>query len=229
MALIFEQFFDEDSFTFSYLLADSLSKECALVDTVRSHIEKYCHDLHSRGLTLKYLLETHIHADHVTATGGLKKLFPQALIAMHKDAGLVQDFLPLQDNTTLHLGSISVEVIFSPGHTDHSLSFYVNKDRILSGDTLLIDSCGRTDFQGGSSRAMYDTLQNLSKFDPGTLVYPGHDYKGRRVSNISEQLNTNPLLKLSLESFVVELESWKLPHPKHIAVAVPANLNCGLV
>lgn len=226
--LHFERFIDPETSTYTYLVADPKTKEAALFDTVKEHTSLYAERLRALGFQLKYLFETHVHADHITASGPLKALFPNAIIALSKEAGIKCDHAPLQDGDTLHIGSIPVRVFATPGHTRESITFLVNGNRLLTGDTLLIDSCGRTDFQAGDARAMHASLRKLAELPGETLVYPGHDYNGRHVSTLSEQKEKNRLLRMSPEEFETELKGWNLPPPKKIKESVPANLLCGL-
>ncbi|MCA2959296.1 MAG: MBL fold metallo-hydrolase [Silvanigrellales bacterium] len=224
----FERFVDAETNTYTYLVADPVSKDAALFDSVKEHTDTYAERLSALGFTLRYLFETHVHADHITASGHLKTRFPEAVIAISKDAGIACSHRALQEGEILMVGSIPVQVLATPGHTSESLSFLVDGNRLLSGDTLLIDSCGRTDFQAGDARAMHASLRRLAELPNETLVYPGHDYKGQHVSTIGEQKEKNPLLNLSEEAFLAELASWNLPPPKKIKQSVPANLTCGL-
>lgn len=228
-SLHFEQLFDEATSTFTYIIADKETRDAAIVDSVREHAESYASTVEERGYRLKYLIETHIHADHITANAWLRAKFPEATIALHGDAGVTGSILPLKEGSRLSVGKIEILVLATPGHTKESLSFLVNNEKLLTGDTLFIDSCGRTDFQAGDTRAMYESLKKLTKLGPDTLVYPAHDYKGRRVSSIAEQLTTNKLLSLSWEAFESELQSWNLPPPKRLQESVTANLKCGEV
>ena len=127
----------------------------------------------------------------------------------------------------LFLGSIEIQALASPGHTRESMCFLVDGNRLLTGDTLLIGSCGRTDFQAGDTRQMFESLQKMSHLPNETLVYPAHDYNGRRVSSIAEQKISNKLLKMNFNELKAEIESWNLQPPKRIAESVPANLHCG--
>ena len=224
--LIFEQFFDPDTSTYTYLVGDNASKEAALIDTVKEHADLYFAKLDSLGLKLVYLLETHVHADHGTANSLLANRFPNAKIAV-AHSGVKCEHTPLTDGMLLRVGNIEIKTLFTPGHTSDSVTFLVDGHRLLTGDTLFINSCGRTDFQAGSAVDMYQSLKKLAALPADTLVYPGHDYNSRFVSSIREQLETNKLLKLNEAEFCSELASWKLPPPKRIKESVPANLMCG--
>ena len=222
--IIFEQFVDAETSTYTFLIADPKTREAALVDSVRENVAVYKKRIQELGLTLRYLFETHVHADHVTGNALLQDHFPQAQVAVSEKANVKFPHLGLKDGSVLKVGEIEIQTIFTPGHTSESISFLVDGNRLLTGDTMFIDSCGRTDFQAGDSKSMYQSLRRLAALPPETLVYPGHDYNKRRVSSIAEQLQTNKLLSLSEAEFIAELDSWKLPPPKKIKESVPANL-----
>lgn len=222
--IIFEQYIDNETSTYTFLIADAKTREAALVDSVRENAASYKKRIEELGLKLTYLLETHVHADHVTANGILQDVFPQAQVGLSSKANVKFPHIPLSDDSVLKVGEIEIRTLFTPGHTSESISFLVDGNRLLTGDTLFINSCGRTDFQAGDSKLMYQSLKRLASLPPETLVYPGHDYNKRWVSSIAEQLQTNKLLSLSEEEFVAELESWNLPPPRKIKESVPANL-----
>lgn len=228
MNLHFEQLFDEATSTFTYLVADTETREAALIDTVREHTNRYISLIKAHQLNLKYLIETHIHADHITANSSLKQEFPNAEIAIQEKSGVLCPHLGLSDGQKLFLGNIEIQAIATPGHTQESMCFLVDGNRLLTGDTLLIGACGRTDFQGGNTRQMFESLKKISRMANDILVYPAHDYNSRRISSLSEQKATNKLLNLGFEEFKAEIDSWNLPPPKRIAESVPANLQCGV-
>lgn len=223
----FETFFHTETSTLTYLIACQETGEAALVDSVSEDASRYVERLTALGFRLRFLLETHLHADHVTAAGDLKRRYPGAELCLHESAPLQCPFTPLADEQTLSIGHIPVRVLYTPGHTSESVCYLVDASRLLTGDTLFIDSCGRTDFQNGSARALHESLKRLQGFPPDTLVYPGHDYKNRRVSSLGEQALTNRLLGLEASAFVAEVDGWNLPRPRHIDVALPANLRGG--
>lgn len=229
MTLVLKRFFETESCTYTYFVGDSIQKEGVFIDTVQKEKNIYSDYILKNNFTLKYLLETHVHADHITAAGPLKEMFPNATLALHKDSGVQCPFYGLSHGDTLNVGQISIQVLGTPGHTLDSVCYLINEYHLFTGDTLLIGSCGRTDFQSGSTAAMHKSLALLMELGDEVLVYPGHDYHGRHVSSIGEQRATNALLGLSLEAFTKELEGWKLPPPKHIHTAVPGNLLCGKV
>jgi sulfur dioxygenase len=222
--IIFEQYFDQDTSTYTFLIADPKTREAALVDSVRENVDSYKKRIEELGLNLIYLLETHVHADHVTGNGKLQDVFPNAKVALSEKANVKFDHVPLGDGSVVKVGDIEIKTFYTPGHTSESVTFLVDGNRLLTGDSMFIDSCGRTDFQAGDSKNMYQSLQRLAALPADTLVYPGHDYNKRWVSSIGEQLMTNKLLRMSEAEFIAELASWNLPPPRKIRESVPANL-----
>jgi sulfur dioxygenase len=227
--LVFERFVDPLTSTYTYLIGDSVSKDAALIDTVQDQSSRYIERIFALGLNLKYLFETHIHADHVTASQELLKVFPTAQIAVSHNANVACSSIRLRDKDVLYLGGVPVVTFETPGHTSESICFWVNEDRIFTGDTLFIDSCGRTDFQAGSSQQLFESLKRLMAFDSETKVFPGHDYQGQLESTIGLQKQSNPLVNLSKDEFVSELASWNLVPPAKLASCVKANLLCGAI
>lgn len=225
--LIFRQIFEPETSTYTYLIGDAQSREVAIVDSVREHFSVYVDLIERHNLTLTTLLETHVHADHVTANARLREVFASARIALSEAAQVTCEARRLRDGEEFRVGQITVKVFWTPGHTNDDLSFLVDGNRLLTGDTFFIDSCGRTDFQAGDSRRMFQSLGRLKVLPGETLLYPGHDYNKRRVSSLDEQLRTNALLSLTEEQFVAELASWKLNPPQKIKESLPANLRCG--
>ena len=222
--IIFEQYIDEESSTYTFLIADPKTREAALIDSVRENVALYKKRIDELGLNLVYLLETHVHADHVTGNGLLQEVFPKAQVGLSEKANVKFPHIPLADGRVLKLGEIEIKTFYTPGHTSESITFLVDGNRLLTGDTMFIGSCGRTDFQAGDSKLMYKSLKRLAELPPETLVYPGHDYNKRWVSSIAEQLISNKLLSMTEPEFIAELESWKLPPPRKIRESVPANL-----
>ena len=228
MSLVFQQLEDPETNTYTYLVGDSDTGECALVDSVREQFEFYKDLIEKNGWKLCYLIETHVHADHVTANALLKAQYPGVKIVLSSQTAATCDALHLQDGAVLHIGKIPVVCLHTPGHTPDSVSLLVDGNRLLSGDCLLINSCGRTDFQAGNSAHQFQSLKKLAALPGDTLVYPGHDYTGRYVSNIHEQRLHNLQMKhTSEEDFIADLASWKLPPPRKIKESVPRNLTCG--
>lgn len=226
--LLFRQFFDPESSTYTYLIADNQSKEAVLVDTVLEQVDRDLQVLEDLGLTLRYCLETHIHADHITGAGKLRQqtgcqvIVPQNATAKSANHSLA-------DGEILQVGSVEIEAIATPGHTNSHLAYWVNKTHLLTGDALLIRGCGRTDFQSGDAGTLYDTVtQRLFTLPEEILVYPAHDYQGRTVSTIGEEKRLNPRLSdRSREQFITLMNHLGLSYPKKMDQALPANEYCG--
>lgn len=226
--MIFEQFFEPDSSTFTYLLGCEHTRQAVLIDTVECDVEKYVAALHQHGLTLVYTLETHVHADHVTAADTLRKRLGSKSV-VHRDAGAMCGDLLVTDGIHVQVGSIDIEVRYTPGHTNGCVSYYVG-DRIFTGDALLIGGCGRTDFQQGNAGQLYDSIhKQIFSLPDETLIYPGHDYNGNTVSTVGQEKRENKRLggKKSRQEFVEIMANLKLAYPKQIDVALPANQACG--
>lgn len=226
--MLFRQLFDPESSSYSYLIADADSKQAALIDSVYEQTARDTRLIQELGLELKYLLETHVHADHVTGIHGLKENFPKAQSVLAKTAGVDGADLLVADGGLLELGSLKIQVISTPGHTAGCTSYYV-EDRVFTGDTLLIRGCGRTDFQQGDAGQLYDSVtQKLFSLPEQTLVYPGHNYQGLTASSIGEEKRLNPrLAQTTRQQFIELMNQLNLPYPKKIDTAVPANLKCG--
>ncbi|MEB3272843.1 MAG: MBL fold metallo-hydrolase [Prochlorothrix sp.] len=226
--MLFRQLFDPETSTYTYLIADPAAGVAALVDPVLEQVERDIQLVQELDLTLQFCLETHVHADHVTGTGQLRERTGcQGLVPQNADVACADR--ELGDGEVLMLGSIPIEAIATLGHTDSHLAFKVNGDRVLTGDALLIRGCGRTDFQSGDAGLLYDAItQRLFTLPSETLVYPGHDYKGRTVSTIGEEMRHNPrFVGQTRDSFIRLMGNLNLPNPKKIAEAVPANQGCG--
>lgn len=229
--MFFRQLFEHESSTYTYLLADEETKEAILIDPVLETVERDKKLISELGFDLKYILETHVHADHITGSFNLKKYFPNAKSVVHKDGGTECTDVLISDNDVLEFGSYKVKAISTPGHTNGCTSYYVN-GMVFTGDALLIRGCGRTDFQQGSPETLYHSVTDkLFALPEDTLVYPAHDYKGISGSSIYEEKNFNPRLgnNKTKEEFVEIMNNLKLAHPKKINESVPANLKCGQV
>lgn len=225
--MIFRQLFDVDTGTYTYLLAQRAGGEAALIDPVSEHVPQYLRLIDELDLRLVYAFDTHVHADHVTGLGQLRDSAGcTTIMGEHTKAECVSR--RVEDGETIDVDGLKLQALYTPGHTDDSYSFRM-RDRVFTGDTLLIRGTGRTDFQNGDARAQYDSLFNkLLKLPPETLVYPAHDYKGWTVSTIGEEIRHNPRLQVhSVEEYVHIMQQLKLPDPKLMDVAVPANLECG--
>lgn len=224
--MLFRQFFDSKSSTYTYLIADESSGEAAFIDPVKECIDSYQQVLRELGLELKLAIDTHVHADHVTALGALRDA-TQCVTVMGRLSKAACVSRTVAEGDVLAVGGLELRVMETPGHTDDSVC-YLMPDRVFTGDTLLIRSTGRTDFQNGSAHDSWKSLQRLMTLRPDTLVYPAHDYKGWTVSTIGEEQAHNPRIKVGSQAAYVHLmENLDLPDPKLMDIAVPANLSCG--
>ena len=226
--MIFRQLFDSTSCTYSYLIASRPGAEALIIDPVLDKVDRYLALLEDLDLRLVKAVDTHIHADHVTGLGSLRDR-TKCITVMGEASKADVVSMRVADGDHIRIDGISLGVIYTPGHTDDSYSFTL-EDRVFTGDTLLIRGTGRTDFQNGDARAQYDSIFNrLLKLPDETLVYPAHDYKGDTVSTIGEERAHNPRLQVgSVEDYVELMGNLKLPNPKMMDVAVPANLKVGL-
>jgi sulfur dioxygenase len=225
--MFFKQLFDPASSTLTYLIADDAGHEAVLIDPVVEQAERDTRLLREHGLRLRYTLETHVHADHVTAAHALKQA-TGAQTAVCRDCNALGYDRLLQDGEVILFGQEEILTIATPGHTPGSVS-YLWRDRLFTGDTLLIGGCGRTDFQNGSAEALWHSItEKLFKLDEQILVYPGHDYKGRRVSSIGEEKRFNArVANKTREEFLSTMSNLGLPMPARIHEAVPSNLGAG--
>ncbi|MCG8672494.1 MAG: MBL fold metallo-hydrolase [Pseudomonadales bacterium] len=229
--MLVRQLFDYETYTYTYLLGDTKNKVAAIIDPVDSQIDYYMQLLQEFGLELKAALDTHVHADHITALGSLReRTGTETYLGNPGDLDCADN--PLQEGKDILIGDIKIEVLYTPGHTDDSYSFIVNdngQQYAFTGDTLLIRGTGRTDFQNGNANTLYESLhKKLLKLDDTTIVYPGHDYKGWTQSTIGEERQYNPRLNIcSKERFAEFMANLNLPNPKFMDVAVPANRSCG--
>ena len=194
--MIFEQLFDTKSSTYTYIISSGKGREALIIDPVIEHTDKYIEVLKNLELKLVKVIDTHIHADHVTGLNELNKRTNCTRIMGEKSKSEVID-LRIKDSEKINVENIEFKAIYTPGHTDCSYSYLMN-DRVFTGDTLLINGTGRTDFQNGSSYDAYDSLFNkLLKLPEKTLVYPAHDYNGKKYSTIEAEKNNNPRLQVS--------------------------------
>jgi glyoxylase-like metal-dependent hydrolase (beta-lactamase superfamily II) len=223
------QLFDPESSTFSYLVWDNSTREAALIDPVQSQVHRDIQLIRELRLILKYTLETHVHADHVTGSGILRQTL-NSIVVVHEDSQTKCADVQIKGGDFIPLGTKRINVINTPGHTNSDISYLVN-GAVFTGDSLLIRGCGRTDFQSGNASLLYQSVrQQLFTLPGDTLVYPGHDYQGRCCSTIAEEMAHNPRLGLdkSLDDFVDIMSNLKLAPPKHIHEALPSNLRCGV-
>ena len=222
--MIFEQLFDTKSSTYTYIISSGKGREALIIDPVIEHTDEYLKVLKNLDLKLVKVIDTHIHADHITALNELNKRTNCTRVMGEKSKSEVID-LKIKDNEKVNVENIELKAIYTPGHTDCSYCYLMN-DRVFTGDTLLINGTGRTDFQSGSPYDAYDSLFNkLLKLPKETLVYPAHDYNGKKNSTIENEKNNNPRLQVSSkEEYADIMNNLNLPNPKMMDVAVPANL-----
>jgi sulfur dioxygenase len=225
--MIFRQLFEPVSGTYSYLLASRRGGAALIIDPVLDKVDRYLLLMRELGVRLVKVVDTHLHADHVTGLGVLRDR-THCITVMGEQSKVDVVSMRVADGDVLEIEGIGLEVIYTPGHTDDSYSFLCG-DRVFTGDTLLIRGTGRTDFQGGNPRAQYESLfGRLLKLPDETLVYPAHDYKGDTVSTIAEERACNPRLQVkSAEEYVDLMSNLKLADPKMMDVAVPANMRQG--
>lgn len=224
-----EQLFDAPTGTYTYLLWDEKTKQATLIDSVLEQVERDTKLIKQLGLDLKYTLETHVHADHVTGSGMLRKEFGNEVM-VHESSGLKCADRLLSDNDMLELGDEKIYVMHTPGHTDTCVSFHID-GAVFTGDALLIDGCGRTDFQSGDANKLYHSItEKLFALGDETIMYPGHDYLGLTSSTIAREKAFNSRLgnNRSEADFVAIMDGLDLAPPKRIDIAVPSNMQCGL-
>lgn len=226
--MLFRQLFDPESCTYTYLIAELATKEAILVDPVLEQVERDRQLLQELELTLRYCLETHIHADHITGTDKLRQA-TGCLGIVPENAHAACADRHIKHGEILQLGSLTIKAIATPGHTDSHNAYLVNNDRVLTGDALFIRGCGRTDFQSGNPGTLYDSVtQRLFTLPDDTLVYPAHDYRGHTVSTIGEEKRWNPRFAgRDRSNFIEFMNHLNLPDPKKMMEAVPANEQCG--
>ena len=226
--MIFRQLFDAVSSTYTYLLASRRGGEALLIDPVIEKVDRYIQLLHDLDLRLVKAVDTHLHADHITGLGALRDR-THCITVMGDRSRVDVVSMRIADGDRLQIEGMELEALYTPGHTDDSFCFRM-EDRVFTGDTLLIRGTGRTDFQNGNARAQYESIfGRLLRLPEETLVYPAHDYKGDTVSTIGEERRCNPRLQVrSVDEYVELMHNLKLPNPKMMDVAVPANMKVGL-
>lgn len=227
--MLVRQLFDAQTFTFTYIVADNFGSEAIIIDPVDSKVEQYMKLLKELNLKLKYVFDTHVHADHITAAGKLRELTDCiTLLGAGTNAKCVSKVVT--DGEKIQVGTLEFTVLETPGHTQDSYCLYT-PTMVFTGDTLFVRGTGRTDFQAGNPVDQYNSIVNkLFSLPEETLVYPGHDYNGNTRSSIWEEKNFNPRLAgKSVTEFKEIMDNLNLPNPKLMDVAVPANLACGLV
>ena len=221
--MIFEQLFDAKSSTYTYILSSGKGREALIIDPVLEHTDQYINFLNKLELKLVKVIDTHIHADHITGLNELSERTNCTKIMGENSKSEVVD-LRVKEDENVKIDNINLKVMYTPGHTDCSYSYLMN-DRVFTGDTLLINGTGRTDFQNGNARQQYDSIFNkLLKLPENTMVYPAHDYNGKKHSTIGSERKNNPRLQVnSVDQYVEIMNNLKLANPK-MDVAVPANL-----
>ena len=222
--MIFEQLFDTKSSTYTYILSSGKGREALIIDPVLEHTDQYLNLLNKLELKLVKVIDTHIHADHITGLNELSERTNCTKIMGENSKSEVVD-LRVKEDENVKIDNINLKVMYTPGHTDCSYSYLMN-DRVFTGDTLLINGTGRTDFQNGNARQQYDSIFNkLLKLPENTMVYPAHDYNGKKHSTIGSERKNNPRLQVnSVDQYVEIMNNLKLANPKMMDVAVPAIL-----
>ena len=221
--MLFKQLFHKKSSTYTYIISSGKGREALIIDPVLESTKEYLNLLEQLELKLVKVIDTHIHADHISGLNELAKQTSCSKVMGEKSQSEVID-IRVKDNDKVNIENIELITMYTPGHTDCSYSFLMN-DRIFTGDTLLINGTGRTDFQNGSARDQYDSLFNkILKLPEKTFVYPAHDYNGKKFSTIKNEKDTNPRLQVkSVDEYVEIMNSLKLSNPKMMDIAVSAN------
>ena len=225
--MIFKQVFDKKTSTYTYLIASSKGREALIIDPVLDNISEYISLLNELDLKLVKVVDTHIHADHITGASKLKEQTNcTTIMGEHTPADAVE--LKVKDDEIIKLDQIKIKALYTPGHTADSYSFLMN-DCLFSGDTLLINGTGRTDFQNGSAKDAYNSIFNkLLKLPEKTLLYPAHDYNGEKVSSIGKEKKFNPRLQVNSENEYIEImNNLNLPEPQMMDVNVARNIKLG--
>lgn len=228
--LLFYQLFENESSSYTYLLADPITREAVIIDPVLETVERDLKLISELDLELRYILETHLHADHITGSSKIKKR-TNAKSAVSKNAGVLCADIELADSQEIKFGRYSLKVLETPGHTNESLSFYC-EGMVFTGDSLMIRGTGRTDFQRGSASDLFDSIHNkIFSLPVETKVYPSHDYKGISFSTVELEKKFNPRVaeNKSKDEFIQFMKDLKLAKPKKIHEAIPANLTCGQI
>lgn len=227
--MIFHQLFERESSTYTYLIGDSETKEAVLIDPVLEMVDRDLKLIEDLGLKLKYVLDTHVHADHITGSGEIRKR-TGAKTGVSSAYNISCPDMHLEHGQELSIGAYKIQVIHTPGHTSGCLTYKLG-NMVFTGDALLIRGCGRTDFQEGSSDKLFESVrERIFALPDDTIVYPGHDYKGLSKTSVGTEKKLNPRLNLNIskDEFVNIMANLKLDYPKKITEAVPANLQCGL-
>ena len=227
--MLFRQLFDKSSSTYTYLIASAKGREALIIDPVLENVEQYIKLLNELDLKLVKVIDTHIHADHKTAASKLKnKTNCTTIMGEHTPSDAVE--IKVKDNEIIYVDKLEIKVIYTPGHTKDSYSFFMD-DYLFSGDTLLINGTGRTDFQGGNSEDSYNSIFNrLLKLPEETLLYPAHDYNNQKVSTIGKEKKFNPRLQVNgVSEYVDIMNSLNLSKPKLMGINVASNIKLGAI
>lgn len=225
-----KQFFDEECSAFTYVVSDNMTKDAVIIDPVKRQVDRDLTYIREQGLKLNLILDTHIHADHVTSSCAIKEK-TGAKIGFNKTIHVKNADVALGDGDTYRAGSMEIKVIHTPGHTNSCMSYVIGKN-VFTGDALMINGCGRTDFQEGSSQKLFHSVrEKLFSLPDETVVYPAHDYKGMTSSTIGQEKKNNPRLKLLLseDQFIDIMKNLNLKPPVNLEVSVRENLSCGKV
>ena len=221
--MIFNQLFDDKSSTYTYIISSGKGREALIIDPVLEHTKNYIKILKDLELKLVKVIDTHIHADHISGLNELNKETECTRIMGEKSESEVID-IRVKDSEKIKIENVELTTIYTPGHTECSYSYLMN-DRVFTGDTLLINGSGRTDFQGGNAKDQYNSIfERLLKLPEKTLVYPAHDYNGKKFSTIKDEKNNNPRLQVnSSDEYIKIMDNLKLANPKMMDIAVSAN------
>ena len=227
--MLFHQLFDKSSSTYTYLIASAKGREALIIDPVLENIDQYIKLLNELDLKLVKVIDTHIHADHITAASKLKyKTNCTTIMGEHTPSNTVE--IKVKDNEIIYVDKLQIKVIYTPGHTKDSYSFLMD-DYLFSGDTLLINGTGRTDFQGGNSEDSYNSIfDRLLKLPEETLLYPAHDYNNQKVSTIGKEKKFNPRLQVnSVNEYIDIMNNLNLSKPKLMDINVASNIKLGAI
>ena len=225
--MIFKQLFDKKSSTYTYLIASAKGREALIVDPVIENVAEYINVLKELDLKLVKVIDTHIHADHITGASKLKDITKcSTIMGDHTPADSVE--IKVKDDEYINLDNLKIRAMYTPGHTSDSYSFLMN-NYLFSGDTLLINGTGRTDFQNGSAKDAYNSIFNkLLKLPEETLLYPAHDYKGEKVSTIGKEKKQNPRLQVnSVDQYIDIMNNLNIKKPTELEFNVSRNINLG--
>jgi glyoxylase-like metal-dependent hydrolase (beta-lactamase superfamily II) len=226
--IILRQNYDLESGTFTYIVADKESKEAIIIDSVKNNVERDLKVIKELGLNLLYIFDTHVHADHITGAFELKNQTDAKIVIGENNNSVKNVDIYIKDNEEIQIGNFKIKAIMTPGHTDGCTSYNIS-NMLFTGDTLLIRSTGRTDFQQGNSKQLFQSINKLYEFADDTIIFPAHNYQGLSQSSILEEKQYNQFIKkdTSESEFIESMNNRELPLPKKIKVALPLNLKSG--